>query len=91
MNTKPESVKPDASVEAKGQAAIVLHPLVRRRQDFKYDLEDKVKLTEINRPGIVNGMSVDNLGVQYRVCYWSDGARKQEWVYEHEIQSDQAV
>ena len=50
-----------------------------------FSLGDIVMLTFINRPGIINGIRIDNLGIQYRVCYWFDGCRKSEWVYDSEI------
>ena len=64
---------------------------VRRKQDFHYDLGDKVKLLEIDRPGIVTGLCVDNVGIQYRVVYWNNCDRKTEWVYDQEIQPHKAT
>ncbi len=56
-----------------------------RTQVFPYDLGDKVTLTEISRPGVIKGINIDNIGVQYNVVYWNDCARRTEWVYDHEI------
>jgi len=57
----------------------------RHTQEFVFRLNDKVKVIEIDRPGVINGMSVDALGVQYRVVYWNDCTRRSEWVYADEI------
>lgn len=57
----------------------------RRTQSFAFNLEDKVNIVEIKRPGIVKGISIDNLGVQYQVTFWNDSSRRVEWVYDHEI------
>lgn len=56
-----------------------------RTQVFSFDIGDQIKVIEINRPGVVTGMLVDDAGPQYRVAFWNDSARRTEWVYDHEI------
>lgn len=57
-----------------------------RTQVFRFDLKDKVRLIDINRPGQVTGLLVEDTGVQYRVTFWNDSVRRVEWVYDHEIE-----
>lgn len=52
---------------------------------FEFRLQDRVKLVEIDRPGIIDGMLVDSIGKTYRVAYWHDGSRHSTWVYANEI------
>ena len=54
--------------------------------EFKFNLGDRVRLAELNQPGIVEGLSVDGLGKQCRVVYWWNGERRTVWVYEQELQ-----
>ena len=58
---------------------------IRLVQNFKFNLRDKVLIREIHRPGVVDSLIVDNLGPQYRVCYWNDSNRKTEWMYGWEL------
>lgn len=53
---------------------------------FEHDLKSKVTLKEISRPGIVDGLIVDNLGIQYAIVYWDSGERKRTWVFGFEIE-----
>lgn len=53
---------------------------------FKFNLRDKVMVREIQRPGVVEVLSIDNLGVQYRVFYWNNGDRQSVWLSEDEIE-----
>lgn len=58
--------------------------------DFKFAIADAVLITAVQRPGRVDGLSVDNNGRMYRVVYWADGDRKAVWMYEWEIIADEA-
>lgn len=58
-----------------------------RVEQFKFNLRDKVIIREIQRPGVVEAMIVDNLGAQYRVVYWDNSERKTAWLYADEIDS----
>lgn len=62
-----------------------LVPMPHHTQSFAFSLQDEVTIVEINRPGVINGMSADALGCQYRVVYWNDCQRRSEWVYGWEI------
>jgi hypothetical protein len=42
---------------------------------------------EIQRPGLVKGLLVDYLGVQYSVHYWDNGSRRSEWMTEPELEA----
>lgn len=57
----------------------------RLTQSFPFRLDDKVTVTDINRPGIITGILAESMGIQYRVIYWNDCVRKTEWVYEWEV------
>lgn len=52
---------------------------------YNYKIGDLVTITEISRPGIVDGLSTDNNGTMYRVIYWFNGVRNSVWMYECEI------
>lgn len=60
---------------------------VRRAEYFKFNLSDRVMVTEIQRPGRVTALIIDNLGVQYQVALWDNGDRKNIWLFEDEITS----
>lgn len=45
-----------------------------------------MRLIEINRPGVVTSLRVDHCGRAYLVAYWNDCQRKEEWVYEWELE-----
>ena len=50
---------------------------------------DAVRLVEIDRPAVIDGITVYASGEpQYRVVYWNDGRRYSEWVYSYEIRFD---
>lgn len=53
---------------------------------FDFDLEQKVKIIEIDRPGIVTGLLFEGSGTQYRVQYWDNACRKTEWLYAFELE-----
>ena len=53
---------------------------------FKYDLRQRVLIKEIQRPGVVDMIQVDNTGILYRVSYWNESARNATWLYEDELE-----
>jgi len=57
----------------------------RKTQNFEFNIGDGVMIHAIETQGLVDGMSVDKLGIQYRVVYWNQGRRYSEWVYSGEI------
>lgn len=55
--------------------------------EFKFTIGQRVTIIEIKRPGIVTGMSFDEVGRQIRVAYWNDGKRCTDWMYETEVEA----
>ncbi len=45
-------------------------PTTGRVEHFKFDLNQRVLIREVQRPGMVEALTIDFLGVQYRVAYW---------------------
>jgi len=56
-----------------------------RTETFKFNINDKVLVNEIQRPGVVMALMIDYLGPQYMVYFWDNGDRRKEWLYEGEI------
>lgn len=56
---------------------------------YFYNIGAKVTISETNHPGVVTGLLSDSQGHQYRVVWWNNGERRQEWLYEYEIQPRQ--
>jgi hypothetical protein len=56
-----------------------------RQQHFKFDLGDRVLIREIQRPGKVEALMIDFLGVQFRVVYWDNSKRENAWLGEDEL------
>lgn len=57
------------------------------RIDLDFDLKQKVIVTEIQRPGRIDMIQIDNLGITYRVALWDNGKRETVWLYADEIQA----
>jgi hypothetical protein len=55
-------------------------------QSLAYQVQDRVLIREIQRPGRVEMIQVDFLGATYRVAYWDNSERKQVWLYADEIE-----
>jgi len=55
--------------------------------DFQFDLCQEVRVKPIRMIGVVDSMSLDNNGKQYRVVYWNDGTRHSVWLYAWEIEA----
>ena len=53
--------------------------------EFKYSIEQQVMVKAIGMKGVIDAVSFDNYGQQYRVVYWNDAQRYAVWVYDWEI------
>ena len=52
---------------------------------FMFKIKQRVVIRPIGVEGVVDGFLHDGLGNQVRVCYWWDGERRQEFMYEDEV------
>lgn len=52
---------------------------------FAFDIGDPVSIIATEHPGIVTGMLQEKAGPQYRVVWWNNGERKNEWLFEFEL------
>ncbi len=57
-----------------------------RTENFQFDLMDRVIVKEIGRPGVVEALMIDYLGVQYRVAYWDNSDRRTVWLHAAELE-----
>ncbi len=57
-----------------------------RTETFTFDLNDRVLVKEIQRPGVIEAVMIDFLGVQYRVVYWDNSDRKNTWLKADELE-----
>jgi len=55
--------------------------------EFAYSIGQSVKVIPIGMIGMVDSMSLDMNGKQYRVIYWNDGVRNVVWMYDWEIEA----
>jgi hypothetical protein len=55
---------------------------------YAYAIGDHVRICATEHPGQVTGLLTDSNGPQYRVVWWNNGERKQEWLYEYEVESN---
>lgn len=55
------------------------------RVEFTFALSQPVIIEPIGMEGRVDSVSKNLNGEQYRVVYWNDGERKQEWLYAWEL------
>lgn len=58
-----------------------------RTETFKFDLQERVMVREIQRPGVIDAITIDYLGIQYRVAYWDNSERKTVWLPATELES----
>jgi hypothetical protein len=58
----------------------------RMTVEFRFELKQRVLVKEIQRPGRIDMIQIDNLGVMYRVAVWDNGERKQIWLFDDEIE-----
>ncbi len=52
---------------------------------FKYRIGDEIKIIDIETEGRIASQLNDINGKQYKVIYWNDGLRKEEWMYDWEL------
>lgn len=53
---------------------------------FEFSIRDRVLIREIQRPGVIEAITIDYFGIQYRVSYWDNSERKSVWLPEHELE-----
>lgn len=58
-----------------------------RTEIFKFNLNDRVMVREIQRPGRVKALTIDYLGVQYLVGFWENGKRESVWLHADELEA----
>lgn len=56
-----------------------------RTEHFKFNLNDRVMVREIQRPGRIEALLVDYLGPQYKVVYWGNSKRESTWLAADEL------
>ena len=80
--------QPERDNEAKGGRLLpAAHGSASGRiEHFKFNLEDKVLIREVQRPGMVEALTIDFLGPQYRVVYWDNSERKTAWLKADELE-----
>ena len=61
-----------------------------RTVNFKYDICDTVKVRDIGMVGRIDSLSIDSHGELYRVVYWNNGERNQNWMYDWELEPAKA-
>jgi hypothetical protein len=54
--------------------------------EFDYNIGEHVLITAIGMVGVIDSMSIDNNGKQYRTVYWNDSQRYNIWLYPWEIE-----
>lgn len=54
---------------------------------FAFAIDDKVTVKGAKVPGVVTGILLYALSTQYRVVYWVDEKRYDEWLLEDEIEA----
>ena len=80
--------QPERDDEAKGGRLLPAAPCSAsgRVEHFKFDVNDKVIIREVQRPGVVEALTIDFLGPQYRVVYWDNSDRKTVWLKADELE-----
>ena len=56
-----------------------------RVEHFTFNLGDLVIIKEVQRPGKIEALMIDFLGVQYRVAYWDNSDRRTVWLHAEEL------
>ncbi len=54
---------------------------------LEFELTQRVLIKEIQRPGRVEMIQLDNLGITYRVAFWDNSKRETVWLYADEIEA----
>lgn len=58
-----------------------------KKIEIEFSIGSKILVKEIQRPGRVEALMVDGLGLQCRVAYWDNAERKSVWLYGDEIEA----
>ena len=53
--------------------------------EFPFSIADRVIIREIQRPGRVEAITMDALGIQFKVSFWDNSKRESTWLYADEI------
>lgn len=61
--------------------------MAARTITFAFNLEDRVIIKEVQRPGVIEAIAIDFLGVQYRTVYWDNSERKTAWLRADELEA----
>ena len=54
--------------------------------DLEYKLKDQILIKELQRPGVVQAVILDSLGLQYQIRYWDNSSRECVWLFGDEIE-----
>ena len=54
---------------------------------FDHNVHDRVRILELERPGIVKGIYVCETGIQYQVRYFDNAKALTEYFYVEEIEA----
>lgn len=52
---------------------------------FDYGVNDKVHIVPIDTPGYVVAILAASRALEYKVAYWIDGERHEEWLFAREL------
>ncbi len=52
---------------------------------YAYSIGSRVVIAETGHPGVITGLMTESAGSAYRIVWWNNGERKQEWLYEYEL------
>jgi hypothetical protein len=55
--------------------------------ELKFQLRQRVKIKELNREGVVNGIMIDDSGICFRVRYFDNGSLQTVWFYDFELEA----
>jgi len=55
--------------------------------NIDFSVGDKVIVKELQRPGRIDMIQVDSIGVQYRVGFWDNATRQNAWLYADELEA----
>lgn len=53
---------------------------------FKFNLDDRVKITELDAPGIIKSIWIGDRGVRYEVRYFHNGKAEEVYFYDFELE-----
>ena len=58
---------------------------MKRLETFDFNIGDKVIINEVQRPGKIEALRIDFLGVQYLVGFWDNSQRQSAWLGADEL------